>query len=409
MVIFSVFFMASFTAIQVKNKMDSISLFNAYRARLGSFIARNVLIPIAAELEKLDNASAVNAIEKTLEPYVTSEVLEEINIISEKTDLSPEDEKRIGEIDKSDEKKWISYFIDRKQKKIDIFISFVPGNLYIVKLSYSLGNVYEALQQVYNPIILTVIIVVIANIIFASFLSKIVVSPVQTLHAFTRVIADGDLDSQVKIDTGDELQELGNAFNFMTKELKKMKAKAENANPLTKLPGNIVIMEEVEKRIKKGEQFAVLYSDLDNFKAFNDKYGIHKGDEAIEMTAEIMKKVVSKRGNEKDLVGHEGGDDFVIVTIPEKTDGIANGIIDEFNTRVKDLYDKKDIDQGFFISKDRSGHTQKFPIMGVSLAGVTNQSREIKSYAEVTNICAEIKKKVKAKEGSSFLIDKRKE
>jgi len=100
MVVFSVFFIASFTAIQVKNKMDSISLFNAYRARLGSFIARNVLVPFAVELEKLDNVSAVNAIKKTLAPYVTSEVLEEVSIISEKTYISPEDEKRINEINK---------------------------------------------------------------------------------------------------------------------------------------------------------------------------------------------------------------------------------------------------------------------------------------------------------------------
>jgi len=409
MVVFSVFFIASFTAIQVKNKMDSISLFNAYRARLGSFIARNVLVPFAVELEKLDNVSAVNAIKKTLAPYVTSEVLEEVSIISEKTYISPEDEKRINEINKMDEKKWISYFIDRKQKKIDIFISFVSGNPYIVKLSYSLGNVYEALKQVYNPVILTVIIVVIANIVFASFLSKIVVSPVQTLHAFTKIVAEGDLDSQVKIETGDELQELGSAFNSMTAELKKMRAKAENANPLTKLPGNIVIMEEVENRIKKREQIAIFYSDLDNFKAFNDKYGIHKGDEAIEMTANVMKEIVSKQGNNNDLVGHEGGDDFVIVTTPEKADAIGQGIIDEFNKRVKNLYDKKDISQGFFISRDRSGQTHKFPIMGISLAGVTNQYRELKSYGEITNICAEIKKKVKEKEGSAYHIDKRKE
>jgi hypothetical protein len=45
--------------------------------------------------------------------------------------------------------------------------------------------------------------------------------------------------------------------------------------------------------------------------------------------------------------------------------------------------------------------------MSVSLSGVSNENRGITSYAEVTNIAAEVKKKAKANQGSIFVLDQR--
>jgi len=47
--------------------------------------------------------------------------------------------------------------------------------------------------------------------------------------------------------------------------------------------------------------------------------------------------------------------------------------------------------------------------MTISLAGVTNATREITSYAQVTNIAAEVKKKAKAivNGKSKYVLDQR--
>jgi diguanylate cyclase (GGDEF)-like protein len=193
----------------------------------------------------------------------------------------------------------------------------------------------------------------------------------------------------------------------MTEELIKMKARAENANPLTKLPGNIVIREQIESRIRLGKKFTVIYCDMDNFKAFNDKYGLAKGDEAIKLTADVCKNALKSKGNPDDFIGHEGGDDFIIITTPDKAQEVADFIIEEFDKNVRSLYSPDDLKAGFILAYGRDNTEKKFPVMSISLAGISNEARKISGYGEVTNIAAEVKKKAKMVGGSNFVRDKR--
>ncbi len=276
---------------------------------------------------------------------------------------------------------------------------------YVARIFFSWGNIQKAVGQVYKPAFTVGILIVVANVFLSLFLSRLVIGPIRIFNEVAKVIASGRLDSRVRVNTGDELEELGDTFNLMTTELAKMKERAENANPLTKLPGNIVIMEEVEKRIKQSLKFTVIYCDLDNFKAFNDKYGIHKGDDAITMTGDIFREAIRGHGGEDDFVGHEGGDDFLLLTTPERAKAVAKYIIAEFDKRVRSLYDEEDLSRGHIVAHARDGSVKQFPIMTISLAGVTNQHHEIKSYAEVTNIAALVKKKAKKEPRSCFVIE----
>ena len=61
-----------------------------------------------------------------------------------------------------------------------------------------------------------------------------------------------------------------------------------NLSPLTGLPGNIRIQEEIERQVREAREFAVLYCDLDNFKAYNDQKGFVRGDRLIQSTARII-------------------------------------------------------------------------------------------------------------------------
>ncbi len=183
-----------------------------------------------------------------------------------------------------------------------------------------------------------------------------------------------------------------------------------DANPLTKLPGNNTIREEINRCIESKKHFAICFLDLDNFKAFNDHYGFDKGDEAIKLTAEIIINTIHKTGgDEQDFIGHIGGDDFVVIADSDRVDIICQEIIKEFDKTVPDLYLKEDRQRGYIISLNRKGEKEEFPIMTISIAVVTNKKRNLTHLAQISTIGAELKEYAKTFFGSNYIIDKRME
>ena len=53
----------------------------------------------------------------------------------------------------------------------------------------------------------------------------------------------------------------------------------------------MMLVEEIQQRVNSGQGFALLYADLDHFKAYNDRYGFERGDHAIQMLANILSKL----------------------------------------------------------------------------------------------------------------------
>jgi diguanylate cyclase (GGDEF)-like protein len=180
-----------------------------------------------------------------------------------------------------------------------------------------------------------------------------------------------------------------------------------NANPLTGLNGNIEIQREITSRISRGLLFAVIYADLDNFKAYNDVYGYSNGDRIIVLTADILTDQVALFGNPDDFIGHVGGDDFILVSTPDKAEQISLSVIAEFDDKILNFYNEEDRAAGVITTKNRKGEIDTFPLMSISMAIVTNERREINSYVEVGEIAAEVKKKLKTMPGSNYFIDRR--
>ena len=180
------------------------------------------------------------------------------------------------------------------------------------------------------------------------------------------------------------------------------------ANPLTRLPGNISILDELSRRLENKSLFAVLYLDIDKFKSYNDKYGFESGDEVIRETARILIKTVHEKGNPNDFIGHIGGDDFVIISTPSEVDNLCQPIIARFTEVSPSFYSEEDRKRGYIISRDRKGKQEKTSLLCISIGVVTNQSRKINHVAEIGEIGAELKEHAKSIEGSNYVKDKRK-
>lgn len=181
------------------------------------------------------------------------------------------------------------------------------------------------------------------------------------------------------------------------------------ANPLTRLPGNVSILNELSRRIEQKARFAVCYLDLDKFKAYNDKYGFEHGDEVIRETARILLRTLKERGHPDDFIGHIGGDDFVMVTTPDIVDELCETIIVDFDRTSPCFYNETDRKNGYTIAQDRQGKLQKIPLLSISIGVVTNEFREIEHVAQIGEVGAELKAYAKLLEKSNFIKDKRKE
>jgi diguanylate cyclase (GGDEF)-like protein len=180
-----------------------------------------------------------------------------------------------------------------------------------------------------------------------------------------------------------------------------------NANPLTKLPGNVAIDREVVRRWSSWDRFSVCYCDIDNFKAYNDRYGYEAGDKIILHTANLLVEAVAGFGTPDDFVGHVGGDDFVFLTVPVFQEAVCKEIIARFDETIPSFYDEEDRERGYIEIENRRGKLETFPLMTITIAAVNNVRKSFESAHMISERAAEIKKYLKQFEGSNYLSDRR--
>ena len=178
-------------------------------------------------------------------------------------------------------------------------------------------------------------------------------------------------------------------------------------SPLTGLPGYIRIEEEIERRIEGEQGFAVLYADLDNFKAYNEHYGFERGDDVLRITGQLLRDVVNELAEDGSFIGHVGGDDFVVVADPGSAPAIADRIIERFDAQAGDFYSDEDRERGYIEVENRRGDLQRFPIQSISIGVATTDRRHFSHYAEVVAVAAEMKEFTKRTPGSVWAADRR--
>jgi diguanylate cyclase (GGDEF)-like protein len=179
-----------------------------------------------------------------------------------------------------------------------------------------------------------------------------------------------------------------------------------NLSPLTGLPGNIRIQEEIERQVREHRPFAVLYVDLDNFKTYNDKYGFVRGDRLIQGTARMIQDAVMAHDTDG-FVGHVGGDDFVAVVEPETAEDVAKRVCERFDEDRSLYYEDEDLDRGFVRMEDRKGVEQEIPLVSVSVGIATTSKRAFAHYGEAVAVATEMKQFAKRDGGSSYAVDRR--
>ena len=181
-----------------------------------------------------------------------------------------------------------------------------------------------------------------------------------------------------------------------------------DVSPLTRLPGNNQILARLESHLGASPQrFALVHADLDNFKAFNDRYGFVRGDDAIRATADVLLSALAAEGCSPGFLGHVGGDDFAVIVAPENAESIAARIVAGFDALSPSLYSPADRAQGYVTTTARDGTEVRHPLLSISLGIATSAARQFTSVHEVAAVAAEVKSAAKAEPGSAWRIDRR--
>jgi diguanylate cyclase (GGDEF)-like protein len=197
---------------------------------------------------------------------------------------------------------------------------------------------------------------------------------------------------------------VGTGFDLI-REITQMQIHAARyANPLTQLPGNVPINEHIESLLLGGAAFAVCYGDLDQFKPFNDLYSYRKGDEVIQITANLLREHADPG---LDFVGHIGGDDFIIVFKSPDWHDRCRRILAQFAPATAHLYKDEHLAAGGYVTENRQGAAVFHGLVTISLGVVQVSTALPCSSHQVAEAAAMAKTEAKKLSGNALFVERR--
>lgn len=166
--------------------------------------------------------------------------------------------------------------------------------------------------------------------LFGAGLAASVVGRIQRLQRGVALVANGDYNTQLAVETRDEIGALTTAFNAMaedlrtarnhlTREIEKERITAQQVeylafhDRLTGLPNRSKFSSVLERGLKEAKRYdrelGLFFIDLDRFKEINDTLGHEAGDQLLQEVATRLASCL----RESDCVARLGGDEFVVM------------------------------------------------------------------------------------------------
>ncbi|MDI1309330.1 MAG: EAL domain-containing protein [Methylotenera sp.] len=172
-------------------------------------------------------------------------------------------------------------------------------------------------------------------------------------------------------------------------------------HPLSQLTTGPTLRQSLDVSLRNNPNTILVYIDLDHFKAYNDRYGFIRGDAMIRLLSEIVRQEFL--GAAGILVGHIGGDDFVLILdhINTYLEDKLLDVIYRFQDLASHLYDASDLERGFFTTEDGGEH----PVASISIAIVNGSQGVLSNSVAAAERAAYLKKIGKSNIGSIIVVE----
>jgi GGDEF domain-containing protein len=197
---------------------------------------------------------------------------------------------------------------------------------------------------------------------------------------------------------------VGSAHDLMGMITEMQIQAARYANPLTQLPGNVPINEHIDRLLQQGVVFTAGYFDIDHFKPFNDTYGYRKGDDIIQLVAQIARDIANPH---TDFVGHIGGDDFMVLFQSNDWEARCARALLLFDEGIAHVLPAEDLRNGGYTGENRRGEAVFHSAPTLSIGALQIFPGDYESHQAISAAAANAKKYAKKMPGSSLFIERR--
>ncbi|MGM0543849.1 MAG: bifunctional diguanylate cyclase/phosphodiesterase [Pseudomonadota bacterium] len=215
---------------------------------------------------------------------------------------------------------------------------------------------------------------------------------------------DIEQEDFVIVNDDGEYMGMGNIVDLLREITAIQVRQARHANPLTGLPGNILINETLSRYLNAGEGVAAAYVDLDNFKAFNDAYGYGRGDHMIISLSRLLQAQVDSVGG---FIGHIGGDDFMMLLPLAHWEKVCQEILQHMEVMAPGFYEDQDRKRGGIRIENRQGVVSFFPFVSVSIAVKPITPTAHCKALDVAAELSALKQQAKKIPGNSLFVERR--
>lgn len=178
-------------------------------------------------------------------------------------------------------------------------------------------------------------------------------------------------------------------------------------NPITLLPGKTHLMNCIHEIIENKKQFDLIFSDLKDFKSYNQSYGFERGNEVIDWLSQLIQEEIGKPEMSGASLYHLGGDDFCILLNLGCAEKLCENIINRFDREILSFYSEADQQRRGMVLTNRRKMVEQYPLMTIDLGIVSNEKRVISNWLQAEMIGIELLKYGKTIPGSRWVKDRR--
>ncbi|GAA0700375.1 hypothetical protein GCM10009104_31670 [Marinobacterium maritimum] len=218
-------------------------------------------------------------------------------------------------------------------------VGFLQPPIATLKVTVDMTASYAMADELESSLLMALAILLLLLLLFVWFEVELMIRrPLGMMLIAARKLVKGSFHAPLPVHRGDEIGELARAFADMrasmerhhidlagelevqrkqTEQLQLAKQKAEFDAMHDALTG-LLNRRELERRVSialdhvqssQGGQYALLFIDLDHFKAVNDTCGHPAGDELLCEVTQVMRRCI----REQDVFARMGGDEFAIL------------------------------------------------------------------------------------------------